>query len=1295
MSVVGDDLETVVSEEFGFKPLGQAVILPSYDEKLPYSSLHNLDISNKRGLYVATSGDKTVIGKVQDLRDFVSSSEVTALPQFLWEKDITGVIAVKFYNNLVLILNTDGQLSSIDCNDLSKDLENIHKFESGILEFKLSANTLFLLSNNYQLFCYNISADEIVPITNEVIALDVFENLLVAINSNGIIKFYEISGAELNEFESFGYPDQLKEEFNDEYKPISITVLDKARFLVVFGVDVDTTEDMISYDHKMYIVAKKESEFIFKESYDILPAFGSVLRYPTYYNIYLKGLIKENQELNVLGSACSSELTILDKLDIVQPSQDSERAVLPINKETDNDTNPIGIAIDVCTDGLIGEPCQGVDKIDHMALIYILTNEGKLIIDGLYDSTAIKNDSYNVNSLKARIINENEGENDSIKPFIKNEVLKENAPILSSAKISSGTDDNKTPTFSQPSFGIPNSNTLEPSNFAFGKPSFGSPASSSPFSAFSTTATEETSSSTAFGKPAFGAPSFNSFKSSTETANQTFGAPSFGTPSFGSSSSKPDGSTESSVFGKPTFGQSSFSASAFQAKESSSGPTFGQSSFANSTFGNLAGSNKSTNIFGSASSDKADNPFLGASNGNSPFANLMSNKPAVDVESPFSKFSISNKVEEIDSRETNDIPKEESSTSEDLRDSTVEQMPTISTPLASKDISLTKQETSDESAGITADNKPKESGFSISSLTDKIKKSANISENDLNINSFTKSPFETEKSGESSPFSNFTNDLNKSQPASFAINLNDKNKELLQDDMQKNISESEAEIVDINEESSSVDLPKINDEVSKESNNNSEESDADSITTQESYENVEAFEKHSEQESDTESLNKTEFNDEPNNENVEEIKDNEEIEIRKELEVEEASTKQEPETDNEDDVVEESVLNREIETKNELQNGVPTEEENEINEESEIESEETSEIVEESIVVKTIGTSPANSANAEIQTEPLLVFDKSTQFEKEYSTVGHQTDKIETCDFNIQTFEDDESYVALCHKPSTLKPFFTGATIKGMKYLSDDPNLRIVESTYNFIEAELLVLSLNLKNMDEFLVDQSTTYIEKRTDKTLNNIYIWRLNESKILVDILSQKVESCASQFSKQDDLLLRVDELTEKIKKNVDEKIKFKEFINTLDEIVNGKEERVRDLTLYQSTVQNNLRNKIRVLSEKINRIEETVNILKMYTVNSDKLSDNPLVSRLIAESVSRGNLLDEIKSLRGDLNKFRANSEGAFTDESTSAEQTALAIRKGNSLNSIKVAETSLRLNTKQQLGLFFEKMVSVQE
>ena len=131
MSVVGEEVSTETSEDFGFKKLGQATILPSYNEKLPYTSLQNLDISNEKCRYVATSGGKVVIGDLQSLREFIQNDENTEI-SFLWERELKDVMMVKFsVSEDVVIVCKDGSVYTVDQNSLN-DPKNIYKFDKAL-----------------------------------------------------------------------------------------------------------------------------------------------------------------------------------------------------------------------------------------------------------------------------------------------------------------------------------------------------------------------------------------------------------------------------------------------------------------------------------------------------------------------------------------------------------------------------------------------------------------------------------------------------------------------------------------------------------------------------------------------------------------------------------------------------------------------------------------------------------------------------------------------------------------------------------------------------------------------------------------------------------------------------------------------------------------------------------------------------------------------------------------------------------------------------------------------------------
>ncbi|GAV46487.1 hypothetical protein ZYGR_0A00790 [Zygosaccharomyces rouxii] len=625
MTCIGSEIETLTSEDFGFKKLGQAAILPSYDERLPFASLQNLDISNHRSLYVACSGNKIVIGKLQQLRDYIQNDAKSEI-SFIWEREVDDVIAVKLIRDEKLVyVNKQSQVFELDLNKLGEPSE-VFNFDCDLVYVKFWRNSVLLaLDSNGQLRGLHLVQRQLTSLLENVAAFDLFQDKLYAFFKSFSVQVFELqSWNQLSKNSEFTTPSELLDEIKEEYLPISITVLASQEYQLVFGIPVSADEEDVSYDHRIFVVRKDDDKMTFQESFDITPAFGSVLRYPMYYDEKLSQLLNDTPQINILASSCSSEITIWDSAKVVQPLQDSERAVLPISKVTDNDTNPVGIALDVVTEGVVAQPCPGVDSVDKLPLIYVLNNEGNLQIIGFYHATAIKEGKFNVDALKQSIVAQETVEEVPFKESeAKDEPKKLEDPVNSLGGLSLGGETNKTEskplfgglgqadsgttisqdssTSNQPSFGKPSFGQSSFGQSSFGKPAFGQSSSDqSPFgqSSFGTPAFGQSSSGQSpFGQSAFGKPAFG--QSSSESS-----APAFGKTSFGAATNTSAPATESSVpaFGKPSFGVATdtsapatessvpaFGKPSFGAAANTSSPAFGQHIFGKSGFGASSG----------------------------------------------------------------------------------------------------------------------------------------------------------------------------------------------------------------------------------------------------------------------------------------------------------------------------------------------------------------------------------------------------------------------------------------------------------------------------------------------------------------------------------------------------------------------------------------------------------------------------------------------------------------------------------------------------------------------------------
>lgn len=644
----------MISEDYGFKKLGQTTILPSYDEKLPFACLQNLDISNTASLYVACSGSKIVIGSLQLLRDYIQNDSKFDLT-FLWEQEAADVIAVKLIrgDNMVFA-NRSGHVFLLDLKILG-DPQKIGTFDRSLEQVKIWRNcALLALDSQNHLCSYHLEKKQLEPLVDDVVSFDLLEDQLYTFHKDYSVQIHVMQNFQATDKkEEFSTPSELLEEIKDEYSPISISALSNNQYQLVYGIPVGETVEDVSYDHKIYVVSRSGADFSFQESFDITPAFGSVLRFPTYYTTALPKVFEDGQQIDVLASSCSSEITVWDSTRVIQPAQDSERAVLPISKVTDNDTNPVGVALDVVTEGTIAEPCPGVDAVDKLPLIYILNNEGSLQIVGIYHSTAIKQGKLSLTALKQSLTAEEMAEeigqdtiNKSEPQETSNDIGEEKAAeSLAGFNLGGSGDDSRRESntvfggFGQEDSGKQSGtatfgkslaeSTAKVQNISqtstFGQPTFGKPA-------FGAAGTSNSGSGSPLGKPAFGTAATDNSSIETPFGKQAFGQPSFGQSSFGQqpfSLTKRDSPPANSSFGKPSFHLNSKNGSTFGSSPFGQSSSNQSSGIVGSPFGKFASDqSKSESPFASLAKNKNqdDKPVFGIpSNSGSPFASLAKN----------------------------------------------------------------------------------------------------------------------------------------------------------------------------------------------------------------------------------------------------------------------------------------------------------------------------------------------------------------------------------------------------------------------------------------------------------------------------------------------------------------------------------------------------------------------------------------------------------------------------------------------------------------------------------------------
>ena len=1412
-SIVSDEIQTNTSEDFGFKSLGQSSILPSYNEKLPYASLENLDISNRKSLFVAYSGGRLIIGRLQSLREYLVKKEggnddgdgneienngegnnwgLTTM----WSHDIPDVIFCKFdrEDKRVILVTQQGQVLAIGLETF--DIQELSNLERQIVQVKLAWDSenrdiLLILDGDSNLTCLPIidivSSSVAQSLCENVASFDFDHGRLLVLNkqsSNAIQIFNTVNLREpLLPNVGFPIPAELASSMEEEgLVPLDIKILSKDQFLLVIGnlLPADETED-ISYDQKTYILdynggeitqpAEKTEEtpsLVFHESFDIAPAYGSVLRFPYFYHVKLHNLLVNVENINIIGSSCASDLTIFDSKEVVQPSQDSERAVLPINQTTDNDTNPIGMALDYSSSGVINEPCSGVDSIERLPLIYVLNNEGMLQVAGLYHESAIKSGQFHVENLGLEYNVESlppstdvGGEEPTLdgldlrdtnsESIEEKEDENENRSFMGVATKQDFGAKEKSPLFS---FGQPQENTTNTGNQpAFGQPSFGQ------FGKTSNELTPQTGS--AFGKPVFGALSSNV---QTSTASPAFGQQGFTKPEFGKLTSSTQPQTTSSAFGSPTFGKPSFGTPAFgtkspevQAQTTTSAfgkPAFGSLTFGQSTptFGSAFQFDTGTNSGFSKFSNNNESPFAKfTTSGESPFKQTLANTSAspfgslsFNKESPFAKI----KEKEDTSKQTVNVLNTETSTSMKKADETFkeeenmagfrggnnpEESPDESYSSSSSSSSLSDTSVTDEEgtkgdsvlsdlqkapAGQTPSNLPalspredkqvditgknKESGDekakysppksspTIAALAEKIKRSAQLSSDTAKPATFgvygKTSPPKSISAG--SPFSQYAKLISGPKESPFLSSKNVPNPFVFNKTTDKSEGPAAEHIkFEINAKKDDVTVPETEpqftvndkDEVSvadtKAKVKSEEEElggvkDLDINTRQEEKKDTGIAQQASPVQIGTtedQSL-KTPLEGEKIGLSLKDFKLGQE-------EKKSGAITPVGETKNKGDVSDNFIPE---ETPND-KGPVNTEQKLELQEENEGKSTLT-----KPKSTPDIDTVKSEAVNAEVQTTQPSMADRYTQVPHiPVVDTGVQINPREVCDFEVQSFENDENYLAEMSKPRPLPDYFTHANISKIPYSTSDGTLRAFERTFQLVSAELSVLEDNIKNLDAFFSDQSTIMLDERTERSMCNLYTWRIPESTRLQSILEEKITSIASCDELLCDLDRKVEEFKSSKLSSLDKEVQvIRRAYSELQYLVDDSPDKKRvELSNHQEKLQKKLRAKMSEVNEYVGRIEEMTNILKVYIAKASQAKENQLLHKVASEAPSVNSLLESIKLLQKQVDSLKLN--GPLGE----AENVGVMVPKGEPESS-KVVEVGLRINTMKQLGGFFK-------
>lgn len=353
------------------------------------------------------------------------------------------------------------------------------------------------------------------------------------------------------------------------------------------------------------------------------PPFGEAERAAT---LYSTSLIEwaPNSSFAFLTSALSTDVSTVEvgtNERYITQLNDTDRAELPMDDDSGDDTLPVGFSVDLSGTHLtVKEPCQAVEvAVGVLPRLLCLNNLGRLLVWYVFDSSGLKNETLSLTRALESLTNQLSSQTES-------------APVKTEPAAASSTSSEQT---SKPTSGTTTGfGTSGFGSTGFGKAAFGS-------SGFGASTSQPSASG--FGSSSFGSSNDNKSTQETKSNNTgfgsgaTFGKPSFGTdkPVFGASSSFGSSGFGSSGFGnKPTttsasnFGSYGNTSASFLSAKSSDSPFGAVKSSSDSPFGAVKTSSDSP--FGAVKSS-SDSPFGAVkSTSDSPFGAVKSSS-----DSPF------------------------------------------------------------------------------------------------------------------------------------------------------------------------------------------------------------------------------------------------------------------------------------------------------------------------------------------------------------------------------------------------------------------------------------------------------------------------------------------------------------------------------------------------------------------------------------------------------------------------------------------------------------------------------------
>lgn len=563
-------VEELMSESLGFRLFGDKNGFQIFDSPIDVTTDHNnalqlLTVGHKKGVFAASNRTSIAVGLLRDLDNL--DTDKSSL-KFYNIEDATHLLFDASQNNLYVVNSGELYIASTD------------RLRAGDGNFeKLNIETSGPLS-----------VIEPSPLHDQS---------FLAIDSNGELTAVDAGSLKKSFVEAASWRVDINEILSLSSDP-SISNLKEVTAVAVpvYGAAViSNSHAVVAYeedDEEMISLLNLSSQELSEVPFP--PPFGEAERAKTLYSAHVNDWVPGKVHVFVMTSKSTEVNTIElgEKTVYVTQLNDADRAELPMDDESGDDTIPVGFAIDISgTDLVVKQPCMSCEEAKGvLPRLMCLNNMGHLIMWHVFDADSLKTESLSLVRAQESLPGDSKA---------ASSVPKTTTSKFGSLSTAAGeAQANQKPT------------TTESGAVGFGK------------SGFDQAGTKDPKPST-FGLSGFGL-------SGAELKPSAFGLSGFGQTSFGLSM-KPDASKTLSGFGKSSFGQSSFGQSSF-GQSSFGQSSFGQSSFGQlkPAFGTLTGESSvqsSFSKYGSGSASSSGNPFGSSASTQkpSPFASLSGQSP--------------------------------------------------------------------------------------------------------------------------------------------------------------------------------------------------------------------------------------------------------------------------------------------------------------------------------------------------------------------------------------------------------------------------------------------------------------------------------------------------------------------------------------------------------------------------------------------------------------------------------------------------------------------------------------------